>query len=57
MDSTTAFKYWQQEAQAMKKQFYDNRKDMTIEQSLAPVRALQAMRQAEVKIAEQELEE
>ena len=29
MDSTTAFKYLQQEAQAMKKQFYDNRTDMT----------------------------
>jgi len=29
MDSTTAFKHLQQEAQAMKKQFYDNRTDMT----------------------------
>ena len=29
MDSTTAFKCLQQEAQAMKKQFYDNRTDTT----------------------------
>ena len=29
MDSTTAFKYSQQEAQAIMQQFYDNRADMT----------------------------
>ena len=29
MDSTTAFKYSRQEAQAIMQQFYDNRTDMT----------------------------
>ena len=29
MDSTTAFKYSRQEAQAIMQQFYDNRMDMT----------------------------